>query len=264
MTESAHHSSRPHGFAHWPTVSPAVAYAIRSAVAVTLAIWLGKVPGLVENQSTWILISVLMVLQPTPGGSLLKGLHRALGTAAAALSAILLFGLFAQDPPLLMAGLFLVQAVAAYGNSGRRFQYAWFVWAFTTAIVLGEAMSGQIAVETLAFQRASMVWMGILLVLGVESLLWPARAEPRLRASLASRAQQLGGALRLAIDGESQDPSRPTSTLANQLALVDGARSELGVSRVERARHVEAVDRWMIDRELQVVHAVIDQVDEEL
>ena len=56
-----------------------------------------------------------MLVQPTVGASLLKGLLRASGTLAAAFTSILLFGLFAQDPPLLMAGLFLVQAVGAYG-----------------------------------------------------------------------------------------------------------------------------------------------------
>ena len=32
--------------------------------------------------------------------------------------------------------------------------------------------------------------------------------------------------------------------------------SELGKSRVERTRHVEAVDRWVIDRELQVTQGI--------
>lgn len=138
---------------------------------MSAAIWIGKAPGLVENHSTWILITVLMVIQPTAGGALLKGLLRAVGTLAAAFTAILLFGLFAQSPPLLAAGLFLVVAIAAYGNSGPRFQYAWFVWAFTTAIVLGDALAGQGAVETVAFQRASMVGREILLVLIVECLM---------------------------------------------------------------------------------------------
>jgi uncharacterized membrane protein YccC len=236
--ETIHSSSRPLRARRLPTPSPAAAYAVRSGVAVTAAIWIGKAPGLVENQSTWILITVLMLLQPTTGASVLKALLRAVGTLAGAFTAIALFGLFAQEPPLLMAGLFLVQAIGAYGNSGPRFQYAWFVFAFTTAIVLGGAMAGQGAVETIAFQRASMVGIGILLVFVVDSLLWPARAEPRLRESLASRARLLGEALRRVIatpwNSVTDDPAAPApgpSSLANQLALVDGARKELGVSR---------------------------------
>jgi len=218
--------------------SPALAFAFRSAVAVTAAIWLGKTPGLVGSHSTWILITVLMLLQPTTGASQLKGLLRAVGTVAAAVSAIALFGLFSQDPPLLMAGLFLVQVVAAYGYSGPRFQYAWFVWAFTTAIVLGDAMTGQSAVETVAFERASMVLIGILLVMVVDSLFWPTRAEPQLRASLAARARFLGEALSRAImalvqpeDAAPDAPASDAGALGSQLALVGAARSELGVKR---------------------------------
>ena len=219
-------------------ISPAGAYAIRFGVAVAAAIWIGKAPGMVENHSTWILITVLMVLQPTSGGSLLKGVLRLVGTLAAAVTSILLFKLFSQDPPLLMTALFLVQAIGAYGNSGRRFQYAWLVWAFTSAIVLGDTMAGQGAVETVAFQRASMVGIGIVLVFVVDSLLWPARAEPRLRQSLASRARSLGEALRRAVatsadprGGDAPSPASDPGPLASQLVLVDAVRSELGVSR---------------------------------
>jgi uncharacterized membrane protein YccC len=235
VTEAVRSLPRLRGARRALAISPPVAYAIRFAVAVTAALWIGKAPGLVENQSKWILITVLMLVQPTTGAALMKGLLRAAGTVAGACTAILLFGLFAQDPPLLLAGLFLVQAVGAYGYSGRRFQYAWFVMAFTTAIVLGGAMAGQDAVETIAFQRASMVGIGILLVFVVDSLLWPARAEPRLRASLAERARGLGDALRRTIDSpvdsESGVPEPGPAPLASQLGLVDAARMEIGVSR---------------------------------
>ncbi|MBW2316299.1 MAG: FUSC family protein, partial [Deltaproteobacteria bacterium] len=193
MAEALHPEARARSLPRFGPPSPPVAYAIRFAVAVSAALWLGNLPGLVTNNPTWILITVLMILQPTTGGFLLKGVLRAVGTLAGAVTAILLFGAFAQDPPFLMVAFFLVQAVAAYGFSGPRFQYAWFVWAFTTAIVLGGAAAGQGAVETVAFQRASMVGLGVLVVAAVDSLFWPARAEPQLRASLAARAKALAG-----------------------------------------------------------------------
>jgi uncharacterized membrane protein YccC len=206
-------------------------------VATCAAIWIGKAPGLVENNSQWILITVMVLMQQTSGASALKGLLRLAGTLAGALIAIPLFGLFAQDPPLLMLALFLTQAAAAYGFTGRRFQYAWFVWAFTTAVVLGGAMAGEDAVETIAFQRATMVGIGVLLVFVVDSTLWPARAEPLLRERLASRARHLGGILRLAIapaatrDAALEAQNAERGALASQLALLDAARAELGVSR---------------------------------
>ncbi len=220
------------------TPSPAAAYAIRFGLVASAAIWIGKAPGLVENHSSWILITVLMLTQATTGASLLKGLLRLVGTAAAVFTAILLFGLFSQDPPLLMAGLFLVQAIAAYGFTGQRHQYAWFVWAFTTAIVLGNAMGGEDAVEDIAFRRGSMVAMGIVLVFVVDSLLWPQHAEPGLRRSLAARARRLGAQLRRAIaaprdgsTGAAREPDPASESLSSQLALAGGARAELGVAR---------------------------------
>jgi uncharacterized membrane protein YccC len=223
----------------WPSIrlSPAAAYAVRFAVAAPAAIWLGKAPGLVENHSSWILITVLVLMQPTAGATLLKGLLRIAGTVAAALTAILLFGLFAQDPPLLAAAFFVVQAVGAYGNAGARFPYAWFVWSFTTGIILIDALAGQGAVETVAFQRASMVGLGILLVALADLLLFRVRAEPRLRASLAARARALGDALERAVAGP--DDQRPAATasdaraLSGQLALIDAAHTELATSRGE-------------------------------
>ena len=151
MAEAIHSPVRFRGLRRALAISPAAAYAVRSGVAVSAAIWIGKAPGLIENHGTWILITVLVLLQPTTGGFLLKAALRATGTLVAAFAAILLFGFFAQDPPLLMAGFFLVQAVAAYGFTGPRFQYAWYVGAFTTAIVLGDAMAGRGPVETIAF-----------------------------------------------------------------------------------------------------------------
>ncbi|MBW2281833.1 MAG: FUSC family protein [Deltaproteobacteria bacterium] len=215
---------------------PAARYSIRAGLAVSAAIWLANAPGLIENHSTWILITVLMLLQPTTGASLQKGLLRAVASVAAAFTAIALFGLFAQDPPLLMAGLFVVQVLAAYGNSGTRFQYAWFVWAFTTAIVVADSMAGSTPVETVAFERASMVAIGVVLVMVVDVLFWRERAEPRLRESLARRARRLGEALERVLGGPGApgtgDASEP-GALAGQLPLLDAARTELAVSAAD-------------------------------
>ena len=239
-------SKRAHRARWLRSVSPAAAHAIRMGVAASAAIWIGKAPGLVENSPTWILITVIILVQPTIGGALSKGLARLVGTVAGAFTAILLFGLFAQDPPLLMTSFFLVQVIAAYGNSGQTLPYAWFVWAFTTAIVLVGAMGGDSAVETVAFQRTSMVAIGILLVLLVESLLWPARAEAKLRQSLAARARGLGvslsHALLAAVDPDREESAslEPGSeSLEAQLTLVDTARSELVAER----RRVEGLAR---------------------
>jgi uncharacterized membrane protein YccC len=217
------------------SVSPELAFAIRYAVCVSVAIWIGHVPAIVTNQGSWILITVLMVAQPESGGSLMKGLLRIAGTLAAAIISIVLFGFFSQDPPLLLAGLFLVQAIGAYGFSGARYQYAWFVFAFTTAIVLGSAITGTGAVETIAFQRATMVGLGLLIVFIADMLLWPARTEAGVRANLAARARSIGVALREAIEPNAARSSdafeKPASPLAGQLGQIAAASAEIGMTR---------------------------------
>jgi hypothetical protein len=91
-------------------------------------------------------------------------------------------------------------------------------------------------VETIAFQRASMVGIGILLVLLVDALLWPVRAESSLRQSLATRARQLGDALRRSVAASVDPKGAPSAApesglLAKQIPLLAAVRTELGVSR---------------------------------
>jgi uncharacterized membrane protein YccC len=242
MAQNRQTSSLRGALARLGSPPPEAAFATRFAVCVSAAVWLGHVSGLVTNQSQWILISVLMVAQPNTGGSLQKGLLRAVGTAIAAVTAIAVFGLAAQDPALLMASLFLVQVVGAYGFSGSRNQYAFFVFAFTTAIILGDALSGTDAIETVAFQRATMVGLGVLIVVVADALLWPERTEVGVRSGLAARARALGAELREALTSPAPTaaPTLPASQLASQLGGIEAARSEVGVSASRAAilRHL--------------------------
>ena len=90
MTEAVHSSPRFEAVRPSPRASPVVRYAVRLAVSVSVAVWLANAPGLVENRPSWILITVLMLVQPTVGASLLKSLLRAGGTLAGALFSILI------------------------------------------------------------------------------------------------------------------------------------------------------------------------------
>lgn len=208
-------------------------------MCVCAAIWLGHLPALIENEPSWIVITVLMVSQPSAAGSLSKGLLRITGTLVAGITAIVLFGLFSQDPPLLLASLLAVQLAGAYGFSGTKSQYAWFCFAFTTAIILGGALSGSGPVETVAFQRVTMVALGLLIVFLADMLLWPAQAKAALRKSLSARAREIGGALRRAILGE-RNAIASVSPLAGQLGQIEAARAEIGVTetRVQALRNL--------------------------
>jgi uncharacterized membrane protein YccC len=175
----------------------------------------------------------MMVCLPGAGGSVRKSLLRLVGTLAAALVSIALAGLFAQNPPLLLASMFAVWAVGAYGMTGSRNQYAWSVFGFTSGIILIGTLTSSSDIETLAFERSCMVALGIVIVFIVEGLLWPESVEATLRTSLADRLREIGENLRPKPDGSDagdRSDQIATSGLIADLPLVDQLRNEIGVS----------------------------------
>lgn len=214
--------------------SPPVRYALKFGTTMAAALWFAYSSELSDKVT--IFITVLFVMQPTSGGSIKKGIPRIAGTAACALTCILIYGLFAQVPPLFLASLCAVIAIGTYGMTGARYPYAWLVFAFTSVIILVKAMAGDDQIETIAFQRASETAMGVLLVVVADSLFWPVRGEPRLREGLAHSAGQLAAALTQALgpqtarQGPFQQAQLPSSPLIPQLGLVDQLGYEIGVS----------------------------------
>jgi uncharacterized membrane protein YccC len=213
---------------------PAVRFGLKLGTAMAAAIWITFLSALDWGLSIWM--TVLFVMQPDTGASIKKGLMRILGSVASALISIAIYGLFAQDPPLMLASLSGALALAIYGMTGPRFQYAWLVFGFTTILILAKAMAGSDQIETLAFERATLTALGVLIVFVADELFWPVRAEGALRESLAARSHQLGGSLKQHLrslhseqaPGEKGPP--PSSPLIQQLGLVDQARDEIGVS----------------------------------
>ena len=93
--------------------SPPVRYALKFGTTMVAALWFAYSSELSDKVS--IFITILFVMQPTSGGSIKKGLPRIAGTVACALICILIYGLFAQVPPLFLASLCAVIAVGTYG-----------------------------------------------------------------------------------------------------------------------------------------------------
>jgi uncharacterized membrane protein YccC len=218
------------------TPSPAFQHAIRLGAATSGALWLAYAAGL--PKPTWPVITVMMVVQPTAGASVQKGFFRILGTIVAAFAAIALYGLFGQDHLLLATSICFVYAVAVYGMTGPSYPYAWTVFGFTTGIILGGALPGTDQIEVLAFDRASLVLLGLLASFAAQSVFWPVRPEPQLRESLAARAARVASSLRTARESvlaagppPEIEPAESPPPLIAQLGFVDQLRSELGMTR---------------------------------
>jgi uncharacterized membrane protein YccC len=167
--------------------SPALRHGIKLGTAVAAAIWIADASKLSWGLTIWV--TAMLVMQPNAGASITKGLTRTCGSAAAGLVAIAIYGLFAQQPPLYLASVVGVIAVATYGMLGPRDQYAWMVFGLTTIIILPKAMIGSDAIETLAFERAALTALGVQIVFVVDLLLWPVQAEEQLREGLAERCR---------------------------------------------------------------------------
>jgi len=212
---------------------PSLRFGLKLGTAVAASIWIADASNLSWGLTIWI--TVMLVAQPNAGASIAKGLTRTGGTAASALVSIAIYGLFAQQPPLYLASLAGVIAVATYGMLGSRYQYAWMVFGLTTIIILVKAMSGSDEIETLAFERASLTALGVLVVFVADALFWPVRAEEQLREGLAKRSRQLGDTLKQQLDvlqagqapGKKSQP--PAFPLTAQLGLANQAQGEIGV-----------------------------------
>lgn len=222
---------------------PALRFALKLGTAMSASIWIAFASGLDWGLTIWI--TVMFVTQPNQGASIKKGLTRICGSVAAALVSIAIYGLFAQQPPLMLASTCAVFALAIYGMTGPRYQYAWLVFGFTTILILLKALAGSDRIETLSFERATLTALGVLIVFVADSLFWPVRAEQQLREGLAERSRQLGAALMQhlhalqsgqAADEQSQPPSSP---LIPQLGLVDQYRDEIGATPA----HAQALSR---------------------
>ncbi len=214
--------------------SPAVRHGLKFGTAMAASIWIAFASGLDWGLTIWV--TVMFVMQPNAGASIQKGMLRVLGSAAAALVSIAIYGLFAQQPPLMLASICAAFAVSIYGMTGPRDQYAWLVFGFTTMLILLKALSGSDLIETLAFERASLTALGVLIVFVADAVFWPVRANEQLRESLAERCRRLGVTLRRHLEtlpskqvpGETRQP--PSSPLIQQLGLVNQFEDEIGAT----------------------------------
>jgi len=150
-----------------------------------------------------------------------------------------IWGWSSQLPALEMFLMFLVYAAGVYWMAGPRSQYIGMVLAFTTGIILGDAYPfSDTGVEWVAFERVTLVILGIGLVFVAESLIWPVRVGKILHETLAVRAEIVRKELGLCLEAfrAGRPPAsapRPPSPLAAELPLAGQFRMELGVSRAQ-------------------------------
>lgn len=179
----------------WQTLSPSIRdwasddgltwlHLLKTVVAGLLALGIAMLLDLPQPRIAMTTVFVLM--QPFSGMVLAKSFYRILGTAVGAVAAIVLGGLFVQQPELYMIGMIgWVSACIAAAVRYRHFRWYGFVLAGYTAALIG--IPNVMAPHDLflaALTRAAEVAVGIVCSSAVSALIVPQRSSLALRRAL--------------------------------------------------------------------------------
>jgi uncharacterized membrane protein YccC len=145
--------------------------AIKTALAMTIAYGIALQMGW-ENPK-WAGFAVAFVSLATLGQSLNKGAMRMLGTLVAAVVALMIIALSAQDRWLFMLFLSAWVGFCTYMMGGPKRQYFWNVCGFVCVIICLDAGPDSINAFETAMVRTEETGLGILVYSLVAVLIWP-------------------------------------------------------------------------------------------
>ncbi len=157
-------------------------FVLRAALAAFIA--LGLAMFLELDQPSTAMVTALVVIQPQSGAVISKSFYRVLGTLAGGVVAVLLFSLFAQQQPLLIAGMCLWVAVCTAGSAQLRHYRAYgFVLAgYTACLIALPNLNTPELIFTAASLRISEVFIGILSVALSSEIIFPKAIQNTLYA----------------------------------------------------------------------------------
>ena len=152
-----------------------IAYAIVMAVVLGVAAWV-VLTFAKFHQGAWLLLTLIMVMQPSPHDTFTKSIQRLAGTVAGGAVAFLLI-LLGLNPPyaVLLGGVFLFVAFAV--RFGLHRPYWQFVAALTPGIILLDASGGdgiKVAEDRVGFTVIAVVVV-VAITLAIKAIvLWKA------------------------------------------------------------------------------------------
>src|SRR5260370_1218451 len=123
--------------------------------------------------------TVFVLMQPLSGMVLAKSFYRVVGTAVGTIAALLLGGIFAQQPELYMVGMTVwIGACTAAALRYRHFRWYGFVLAGYTAALIGiPTVMEPNGLFLAALTRAAEVTIGIMCSSAVSALVLPLRSS---------------------------------------------------------------------------------------
>jgi uncharacterized membrane protein YccC len=160
---------------------------LKTVTAALLAMGIAMVLELPSPRTAMVTVFVLM--QPMSGMVLAKSFYRVLGTAVGMIAALVLGGVFVQQPELYMLGLTLwIGACTAAAVRYRHFRWYGFVLAGYTAALIGiPTVMQPNGLFLAALTRAAEVTIGILCSSAISALVLPLRSSTALQRTLRTR-----------------------------------------------------------------------------
>jgi len=169
------------------TAAPTWLHLLKTFMAVASAMGLAMLLQLPHPRVAMTTAVVLM--QPLAGMVLAKSVYRMFGTLLGALAALVLGGVFVQQPEAYMAGLTgWVAVCTALAVRYRHFRWYGFVLAGYTAALIGiPAVNDPNGLLLASLNRAAEVTLGILCSGTISALIMPVRASTVFAAGLRRR-----------------------------------------------------------------------------
>lgn len=155
---------------------PAIRYGLKFGIAGVTAVFIALVIRL--DMPGWALLTVFVLMSAQYVGAIAeKSIYRFAGTVVGGVIGYLLVGSLEQDPLVFipLIGLVVGASTAMFGQS--RYPYAFFLCGMTTLVVASNGMGDPATSWTFMTSRIQEVFIGILVVLVVQSVIWPRYAR---------------------------------------------------------------------------------------
>jgi uncharacterized membrane protein YccC len=240
--------------------SAGLRHALRLAVTCAAAVVVGNATAL--GHGYWVTLTVVVIMKPTFGVTIVRGLQRVVGTVLGALLAAMLTGVVGHD----LAMLVILAALSVLTFSLLPLNYGLYALFLTPLVILLLEM-GQPSSLSAALDRARDTVVGGALALVGGYLLWPTSERLHLSRTLAEVAGGLRAFVRAVLDAYlgAADPSALRAAAARATLTVGNAEAALQRLMTEPRRRqgdvasvlafVGAAHRLRLEASALAVHA---------
>jgi len=211
-------------------------FGLRMTVAALASYGLGEALGL--TQVYWAVLSSVIVIQGSVGGSVQAGLNRMIGTVGGASWGAIVAGLMPHDSPVHLA-LALFVAIAPFSVL-TAFRAEYRIAPITAIIVLMGAALQQTAPFASALERVYEITLGSAVAVAAPILIFPARAHALFAKSASEAVADMARIVLMLVDAPGRCVDR-AALLTLQLrcsAAVAKTDSSAGEAKVERANRL--------------------------